>query len=286
MLRNLAKALIPAPLRHWLRVNILWRAKRERLIRQVRKGFRQTSRLVGKTIRRTGETNNFTYDLTARNLRYLSEMIAVATRKPAAEIRSYIEEAIADRALHDYFWARMAQHPEARTDTAVCTPFGRRLGWYAAVRAMKPKVLVETGVERGHGALILSAAILRNRSEGFDGQYFGLDINPAAGFLLSGPYAAAGQILYGDSIETLKRFDRPIDLFINDSDHSAEYEAAEYQVIATKLAPGALVLGDNAHVTEKLAIFAEETGRNFLFFREEPAGHWYPGAGIGIAFPR
>jgi hypothetical protein len=26
--------------------------------------------------------------------------------------------------------------------------------------------------------------------------------------------------------------------------------------------------------------------RNFLFFKEEPEEHWYPGAGIGIAFPR
>jgi hypothetical protein len=30
--------------------------------------------------------------------------------------------------------------------------------------------------------------------------------------------------------------------------------------------------------------FALETNRQFLFFREEPAGHWYGGAGIGVAF--
>ena len=31
-----------------------------------------------------------------------------------------------------------------------------------------------------------------------------------------------GQIFYGDSIESLQRFEGAIDLFINDSDHSAE----------------------------------------------------------------
>jgi hypothetical protein len=76
-----------------------------------------------------------------------------------------------------------------------------------------------------------------------------------------------------------------IDLFINDSDHSAEYEYREYRAVASRLAPSAIILGDNAHVTDKLALFARETGRHFIFFREEPKDHWYPGAGIGVCFP-
>jgi predicted O-methyltransferase YrrM len=165
------------------------------------------------------------------------------------------------------------------------SPFGRRLGWYAIARAIKPSVIVETGVERGHGAVILCAALMRNTAEGMPGKYYGTDIDPHAGRLLSGPYAAMGRILYGDSIKSLTAMTETIDLFINDSDHSAEYEYREYHVVAPKLSPRALVLGDNAHVTDKLALFARETGRHFLFFREEPRNHWYPGAGIGISFP-
>ena len=89
---------------------------------------------------------------------------------------------------------------------------------------------------------------------------------------------------YGDSIESLRRLPETIDLFINDSDHSAEYEAGEYAAIAEKLSHDAIVLGDNSHVTDKLALFARQTGRQFLYFREQPKGHWYPGTGIGIAF--
>jgi hypothetical protein len=78
----------------------------------------------------------------------------------------------------------------------------------------------------------------------------------------------------------------PVDLFINDSDHSAEYEAREYEAIAPLLSENAVILGDNAHVTDKLARFSREQGRNFLMFNERPKDHWYPGAGIGISFPR
>ena len=74
---------------------------------------------------------------------------------------------------------------------------------------------------------------------------------------------------------------------INDSDHSAEYEHREYQTIAPKLSPGGgLILGDNCHCTDVLAAFSELQGRQFIFFREEPKDHWYPGGGIGISFVR
>jgi hypothetical protein len=31
-----------------------------------------------------------------------------------------------------------------------------------------------------------------------------------------------------------------------------------------------------------LAKYSNEQGRKFLFFKEEPLNHWYPGAGIDI----
>ena len=37
-------------------------------------------------------------------------------------------------------------------------------------------------------------------------------------------------------------------------------------------------------VTTLLPAFAEETGRSFLAFKEEPRDHWYPGGWIGLAF--
>jgi predicted O-methyltransferase YrrM len=163
-------------------------------------------------------------------------------------------------------------------------PYGRRLGWYALVRALKPRFIVETGVDKGLGACVLTAALRRNVADGSEGRYIGTDINPEAGYLLRGEYARYGEILYGDSIESLATLTEQIDIFINDSDHSAEYEAREYVVVQDKLSDNALIVCDNAHVTDCLMQFALETDRHFLFVREEPAGHWYGGAGIGVAF--
>ena len=103
----------------------------------------------------------------------------------------------------------MSAYDGQRSPANVASPFGRRLGWYAVARAIKPRLIVETGVERGHGALLLCAALLRNGEEGAPGHYLGTDINPGAGYLLSGKYKAAGKILYGDSIMSLREISEP-----------------------------------------------------------------------------
>jgi predicted O-methyltransferase YrrM len=161
----------------------------------------------------------------------------------------------------------------------VRTDFAKRLGWYAVVRIVKPEVVVETGVDKGLGTLILAAAVLRNGK----GQVIGTDINPQAGQMLSGRYRDVARVVIGDSIETLSSLER-IDVFINDSDHSVDYERREYEVIEQKLSENGIVLGDNAHVEVVLMEWAEKTGRQFLFWKEEPLHHWYSGAGIGFAF--
>ena len=104
--------------------------------------------------------------------------------------------------------------------------------------------------------------------------------------MLTDQYKAVGQILYGDSIKSLQSFHKKIDLFINDSDHSASYEYNEYLTIKPMLSDNAVILGDNSHVTDKLSQFSVENERNFVFFREEPKDHWYPGGGIGISYKK
>ena len=153
------------------------------------------------------------------------------------------------------------------------------------MRVLKPKVAVETGVHHGVGACILTRALMKNAEDG-GGEYYGTDINPNAGQLLVGSLAKFGKILYGDSLKSLDALDKKIDLFINDSDHSIDYEMAEYQMVKGKLSPCAVILGDNSHASEMLSRFSAETGRNFVFFSEEPQNHWYPGGGIGISWPK
>jgi hypothetical protein len=240
--------------------------------------------IISTSFKRPNELSNFTYDITPRNLTELVHAIAIATGRPVGEIRAYVEEARNDVDLHNALYAGLKRR--GYDGDAIVNPFGRRVGWYAFVRALKPSVVVETGVDRGHGSLILCAALLRNAEERRPGHYYGTDINPDAGWLLCGKYAEVGKILYGDSIESLKALKETVGLFINDSDHSADYEFREYATIGPRLGANAVILGDNSHTNDKLARYSEQSSRHYLFFKEEPLAHWYPGGGIGISFLR
>lgn len=238
---------------------------------------------AGRWLLSSRETSNFTYDLTERNRAHLASLIALVVKVPAEQVSAYIDELLGDEQLKRTVIERVsALGRQGGLDPTAM--FGRRVGWYAVARALKPRVIIETGVEKGLGAAVLCAALLRNTQEGHPGRYYGTDIDRAAGMLLTEPYRAMGEILYGDSLESLGALNVEIDLFINDSDHSASYEAAEYELVASKLSERGVVLADNAHVTDELYLFARRTGRQFLFFREEPANHWYLGAGIGLSF--
>jgi predicted O-methyltransferase YrrM len=226
--------------------------------------------------------SNFTYRLTDRCRFNLAASVAGLLKKDFAEIDTYFQEIDSDHEFDAHLRGLWRAHPERyRTDESPL--IGRRIVWYAIARATKPKVIIETGVDQGMGAVVLCAALARNTNEGHAGRYYGTDINPNAGFFLQGRYADFGSILYGDSIASLRSFKETVDLFINDSDHSAEYEAAEYEVIGPKLTPNAIILGDNSHVTSKLAEYSVHEGRRFTFLAEEPENHWYRGAGVGVS---
>jgi hypothetical protein len=231
------------------------------------------------------ETTNFTYDLAEANRRYLAAFLADATGVGYATIAGYLDEIDADQELREH--VRMYTARSTRRELAdKVVRFGRRVGWFALVRAVKPRLVVETGVDKGYGSCVLTAALRHNAQEGHPGRYIGTDIDPEAGYLLAPPYDAFGRILYGDSISSLRALTQKIDVFINDSDHSPDYEAEEYRTVAGLLGPESFVIGDNAHATPRLLEFALQTGRTFVFFPEVPKDHWYPGGGIGLAFFR
>lgn len=229
------------------------------------------------------EIDNLTYDLTDLNTQYLIAFVAAITKRPVAEIRSYVQEILNDQMLRDHI-LRFTQSAPERYIADEEARYGRRIGWYAFVRALKPKVVVETGTNKGLGTCIIAAALWRNEQAGDHGYLYSTDIDPAAGYLFQEPYARFGKILYGDSIESLRKLDATIDLFINDSDHSQDYEMKEYEAVQSKLSPTAVIIGDNAHCSSQLWEFSQRTQRQFIFFQEQPVHHWYQGAGIGVSY--
>jgi predicted O-methyltransferase YrrM len=222
------------------------------------------------------EHTNFTYDLEPRNVEHLAWFIAAIAGEPVDVIRRYIAELEADGALREHLEREAAASPRrGLTDRRV--GYGRRAGWYALARSLRPERIVETGTDKGLGACVLAAAVLRNGR----GRVMTIDTNDASGSLLGGAYAAVADLLIGDSVALLPMVGS-VDLFIHDSLHTAEHEAAELEALS--LTADAVALSDNAHVTNALAAWAERTGRRFLYFQERPRRHWYPGAGIGAAW--
>lgn len=247
--------------------------------------FRQPLLDLGRWVFTSSENTNFTYDLDALNTRYLTSMLADVLGLDFDVVGGYIAEITDDDELSRHIAARTAASDLTfRADGRA--RLGRRVGWYAVVRALKPCVVIESGVDKGLGACVLAAALLRNAEEGHPGRYYGTDVDREAGYLLAGRYADVGEILYGDSRESLEKFAGTIDLFINDSDHSAAYEASEYSAIEHKLSERAVVLGDNSRDSGALLDFSLRAGRRFVYFQERPSNHWYPGAGIGVSFRR
>ncbi len=245
--------------------------------------FEEPLAQIEKWVVTSKEPANFTYDIGHSNKMTLASLISLITKTDYEIVWRYMMELDEDQNIRDAIIARAKSENfmDLHDPTAF---FGRRIGWYAMARLLKPKVVIETGVDKGLGSMALCAALLRNEREGFPGRYYGTDLMPSAGYLLIEPYAQVGEILYGDSIESLSRFSNKIDLFINDSDHSADYETKEYETIRPKLSEKAVILGDNGPAN--IFPWSQRVGRSFAFFREAPVGHWHPGAGIAFSFPR
>ena len=230
------------------------------------------------------EHHNYTYELTKLSRDHLAWYVSVVCDAPVGQIRSYFAELEGDETLRSHIErATAASARRGLADREV--RYARRIGWYAIVRAARPGHVVETGVDKGLGTCVLASALLRNAADGAPGRLTSLDINPDAGYLaMAEPWSSVVDLVIGDSIGSIGALDRPVDLFLHDSDHSVGHERREFAAVEPKLAPGALLLTDNVTVTNVLAEHAERTGRRFLTYRETPARHWFPGDGIGVAW--
>jgi predicted O-methyltransferase YrrM len=144
------------------------------------------------------------------------------------------------------------------------------------VRATEPEHVVETGTHLCPGSCVTAAALLRNGH----GRLTTIDIDPEAGYLIAEPWASVIDRRIGSSVDDLVTT-RDVDIFLHDSLRTYDYETRELAAVEPNLRPGAVILSDNAHDSSALSDWAERTGRRYLFFKEHPRSHWWPGDGIG-----
>lgn len=124
---------------------------------------------------------------------------------------------------------------------------GRQVPKYVIARALKPRLIVETGVKDGFGSLALLAAIDRNGRDGHRGNLLSFDINPVAGGAVPEGMRRHWEFVPHSSDE-MNRYlrGRGIDFLI--SDGSFEYSAvsSEVQFTLEAGASQAVVMGNPA----------------------------------------
>ena len=224
------------------------------------------------------ETTNFTYDLDPLNRDQLSWFVSAPVTAEIGQVRGWMQELEDDNHLADHLTRRLSSNPRRR----ICAKephWARRFGWYALVRATQPDQVVETGTHLGLGSCAIAAALLRNGH----GSLTTIDVDPEAGYLIGEPWASVIQRRIGNSIDLLAEL-RDVDMFLHDSLHTYDHETRELAAVEPNLHAKAILLSDNAHESSALSDWAERTGRHYLFFKEQPSGHWWPGDGIGAAW--
>lgn len=244
---------------------------------------RYDARLIGRSLGwlvHSRETTNYTYDLDALNRDQLCWFVSAVTGAEVGQVRAWTRELEQDQDLIGQLTKRLSTNPLWRV-CATEPHLARRFGWYALVRAKQPDVVVETGTHLGLGSCVIAAALLRNGR----GRLTTIDVDSEAGYLIADPWASVIDRRIGSSVDELATM-RDVDIFLHDSLHTYDYETREIAAVEANLRPDAIVLSDNAHDSSALSDWAERTGRHYLFFKEHPLDHWWPGDGIGAAWAK
>jgi hypothetical protein len=230
------------------------------------------------------EIGTFTYKLTENNIEYLIQNVSIITKLPYEKIKYYYKEIDGNETITSYVKNKI-YHSEYKFIKDMRCDFGSRLAYYCIVRALKPNVVVENGVELGYTGLVLCTALLKNSNEGFPGIYYGLDIDSNAGLLINeSPYSDISKMIIGESLTSLSDFKLPIDFYFSDGGRSASYELKEFEILQQKLSKQTIVVSNKLNFSNALSQLAKKMQKKHIYFREEPLDHWYPGSHIGIMF--
>jgi len=139
---------------------------------------------------------------------------------------------------------------------------------YSLVRAARPRTVVEFGTSYGISTLYLAAAVRDNGA----GQVISTELSPVKVAAARRHLAEAGvaaTVLEGDARETLAGVDGPIEVLLLDG--WKDLYLPVLHALEDRLAPGALVIGDDASFTSV---------QPYLEYVREPANGY-----VSVNFP-
>ncbi|WP_407157433.1 O-methyltransferase [Bradyrhizobium sp. STM 3557] len=160
-----------------------------------------------------------------------------------------LEDAAAKLVAEERASYRTVYHGHAEHFLAVSKAYGRFL--YAIARARRARRIVEFGTSMGISTIYLAAALADNGG----GRLIGSELEPSKVARAHANLEAAGladlvEIREGDALETLRDVGGEVDVLLVDGAWSLYLPVL--RLIEPQLAPGAVVLGENAFAQDYL----------------------------------
>jgi predicted O-methyltransferase YrrM len=190
---------------------------------------------------------------------YLS-ILGDLNRVPKKGLYDYVAELLTDEKLENQFSYMSKKHAIDKYATwadKVNSSLGNVVIYYALIREICPKIVVETGTATGSMTAYILAALNKNES----GSLISIDIPPVKGMLtmnlslssedigywIPDVYRNRWRYLEGDAKLLLPKVlaDEDVDVFIHDSLHTRSHMMFEYSVARALMRMNALIASDD-----------------------------------------
>jgi len=204
--------------------------------------------------------------------------LAAHTGSRVSEIRRFMREPVEDLAFLGHLQRSQRRLREQEIHSA--DPFAKKVRiQYAILRALRPQVVVETGVANGVSTAFLLHALHRNGAgtlhsiELGDARYLPAGTSP--GWLVPEGSRDRWKLHLGDAralLPSLLSELGTVDLFIHDSLHTYEHMMFEFQQAYPYLRAGGFLLADDALWNDSFRDFAGKID----------SGNWAILRGVGV----
>jgi predicted O-methyltransferase YrrM len=142
---------------------------------------------------------------------------------------------------------------------------------YATVRLQRPAIVLEIGVANGHSSLLIIAALMKNGS----GCLHSIDIRDDVGQLLNSAERRSWKLhllplpVRKRNFEAIVDELAPIDLLLQDSDHSYRWTRFELEKLLPKMASGGLCLCDDTDMSYAILDVAKTSRLDLLLLIDD-----------------
>jgi hypothetical protein len=269
--RERLKAVLPESARGWVRRlgRLRWATKARVVRRHGCAPWRHLPYILFDP-----EVDSFSYSL--ENEDELADLLGQVLEQPSSEIARYVREVSEDPLYRQGLRPPLRRRPWLKRRI--------RPSWQlapaVAIRVLKPRCVVETGVLDGYASTVMLCALELNRREGHAGELVSIDVLPTSGSLVPSALTGGWQRVIEDARTALPRVleGRCVDLFVSDSVQAPEHVAAELTHVLAHRADDFVFMTPYGSFMDLERL----TGIGMHRLQERPRNHHFPGNVLAI----